>query len=310
MLDQILTEAFLEAVIRAMIPILLAAMGGLIAERSGVFQISLEGSILAGAFGAVAASYATGSSLVGVLAGGLAGILISLILAFGAVSRKADPIVLGIAINLFALGFTGFLLTQIFDIRGSFSDPAIVGLPDWRIPGLSSIPGVGSAFFELTALGYIAFLSVPVLWFVLFRTTVGLRLRGVGEHPTAARTLGVSVVRYRYGAVGFSGLMAGLGGAQLSLSNVVLFTDGMSAGRGWIAIVGVMLGRAHPVAVLGVVGLFGFSEAYGFRLQGNGLPSQITDALPFAVTIVALAVSRKRFAKLLNLAATPPEVGE
>jgi simple sugar transport system permease protein len=156
----------------------------------------------------------------------------------------------------------------------------------------------------MTVLGYLAFLAVPLIWYMLFRTPVGLRLRGVGEDPGAAITLGVNVDRYKYGAVLFSGMLAGLAGVQLSLSNVVLFTEGMSAGRGWIAIVAVMLGRAHPVGVLGIVGLFGFTEALGFRLQGNGLPSQLTEALPFVITLVALALSRKHFTKLLDLTAS------
>jgi len=301
MFDQLLDSAFLESVVRATIPILLAAIGGLLAERAGVFQISLEGSMVVGAFAGVAGSYWASSALVGVLLGALGGALVSLILAYGAVSRRADPIVLGIAINLLALGLTGYLLAQLFGVRGTFSDPRIVGLPDISIPLLSDIPLIGDAFFGMSVLGYVAFLSVPLVWYFLFRTPVGLRLRGVGEVPSASISLGVNVNRYKYGAVIASGMFAGLAGVQLSLSNVVLFAEGMSAGRGWIAVVAVMLGRAHPAGVLAVVGLFGFSEALGFRLQGNGMASQITEALPFVITLVALAFSRKHFAKLLGL---------
>lgn len=301
MLDQLVDSAFIESVVRATIPILLAAIGGLIAERAGVFQIALEGSMVVGAFAGVAGSYWVSSSLVGVLFGAIGGALVALILAYGAVNRRADPIVLGIAINLLALGLTGFLLAQLFDVRGTFSDPRIVGLSDIRIPLLSEIPLVGDALFGMTILGYLAFASVPVVWYMVFRTPVGLRLRGVGEDPSAAITLGVGVNRYKFSAVIASGLFAGLAGVQLSLSNVVLFAEGMSAGRGWIAVVAVMLGRAHPAGVLGVVALFGFSEALGFRLQGNGMASQITEALPFVITLLALALSRKHFAKLLDL---------
>lgn len=301
LLDQLLDGAFVESVVRATIPILLAALGGLVAERAGVFQITLEGSMVVGAFAGMAGSYWVSGAWLGILLGAIGGALVAAILAFGAVSRKADPIVLGIAINLLALGLTGFLLAQIFGARGSFTDPRVVGLSDITIPLLSDIPLIGEALFSMTVVGYLAFLSVPLIWYMLFRTPVGLRLRGVGEDPGAAVTLGVNVVRYKYGAVLFSGMLAGLAGVQLSLSNVTLFTEGMSAGRGWIAIVAVMLGRAHPAGVLGIVALFGFTEALGFRLQGNGLPSQLTEALPFVITLVALALSRKHFAKLLDL---------
>jgi general nucleoside transport system permease protein len=301
MFDQIFDASFVDAVVRAVVPILLAGLGGVLAERAGVFQISLEGSMVVGAFAAVAASYWTSSALIGVLAGGLFGASVAAVLAYGVVSRDAEPIVLGVALNLFAFGMTGFLLFQLFEVRGTFNSPEIVGLGDITIPWLSDIPVVGEALFVMSPLGYLAFLMVPLSWFLLFRTTVGLRLRGVGEDPSAARSLGVNVERFKYVAVIASGFFAGLGGVQLSLSNVRFFTEGMSAGRGWIAIVAIMLGRAHPVWVLGAVVLFGSTEALGFRLQGSGLPSQATEAMPFAITIVALVLARKRFAKLLNL---------
>jgi ABC-type uncharacterized transport system permease subunit len=301
MFDQLFDAAFLESVVRATIPIFLAAIGGLIAERAGVFQIALEGLMLTGAFSAMAVSFWASSSFAGVVMGGVAGVVLSLILAYGVVDRRADPIVLGIAINLFVLGLTGFLLAQLFDVRGTFSDPRIIGLSKLRIPLLSSLPLVGDAFFNTTALGYLALLLAPLTWFVLFRTPIGLRLRGVGERPGAAVTYGVSSRRYKYVAVALSGLFAGLAGAQLALGNVVLFSEGMTSGRGWIAVVAVMLGRANPFGVLGVVTLFGLAEALGFRLQGNGLPVQITDALPFVITIVVLVVARKRFSGLLDL---------
>ncbi len=302
MLDQLLDGAFIESVVRATIPILLAAMGGLVAERSGIFQISLEGSMVVGAFAGVAGSYWASSAFVGVVFGAIGGGLVALILAYGSVNRRAEPIVLGIAINLLALGLTGFLLAELFGVRGTFSDPQIVGLSKVQIPLLNEIPLIGDALFGMTALGYLAFASVPAIWYMLFRTPMGLRLRGVGEDPAAAITLGVNVDRYQFLAVIFSGVFAGLAGVQLSLSNVVLFAEGMSAGRSWIAVVAVMLGRAHPFGVLGVVAIFGFSEALGFRLQGNGMASQITEALPFVITLVALALSRKHFTKLLDLA--------
>lgn len=302
MFDQLVDAALLDSVIRASVPILLAALGGLICERAGVFQISLEGMMLIGAFTAVSVSYASGNAYLGVLGAMLCGAVTSLLLAVGNISRRGDPIVIGVAINLFAVGLTGFLLPQLFNgVRGVFRDPAIEGLDRIKIPLLSDMPIVGDAFFRLTIPGYLAFLLVPTIWVVLYRSPLGLRLRGVGERRVAAQTRGVPVTRYQYAAVVVSGLLAGLAGAQLALGNVVQFAENMSAGRGWIAVVAVLLGRAHPVAVLAACLLFGTAEGLGFRLQGNGMAVQITDALPWVVTLVALIFARRRFSRLIDL---------
>ena len=303
MFDQLFDAALVDSIIRASIPILLAALGGLICERAGVFQISLEGMMLLGSFSGVAVAYGSGNAYLGVLAAMTAGALTSLLLAFGNVSRGGDPIVIGVAINLFAVGLTGFLLPQFFDVRGVFRDPAIPGLGRFRIPLLSRLPIVGDSLFATTIPGYLAFVSVPLVWVLLFRTPIGLRLRGVGERRIAAQTLGVPVVGVQYAAVVFSGAMAGLAGAQLALGNVVQFAENMTAGRGWIAVVAVLFGRAHPYGVLGACLLFGSAEAVGFRLQGNGLAVQITDALPWVITLVALVVARRRFVRLNDLTA-------
>jgi general nucleoside transport system permease protein len=296
----IIDVALVDSVVRALIPVMLAALGGMICERAGVFQISLEGLMLVGAFAAVAGSFFSGSATVGVLVAVAAGAALSLVLAFGTVSRQGDPIVLGVAINLLALGLTSFLITQLFGVRGTFQDPGIAGMGRIAVPLLSDIPIIGSLFRQ-TVVGFIALLSVPLLWVVLFRTASGTRLRGVGERPQAAQTLGVDPIRTKYLAVAASGVMCGLAGAQLSLGNVLQFSENMSSGRGWIAVVAVMLGRAHPVGVLGASLLFATAEGIGFRLQGQGLASQITDALPFVVTLVALAFARRHFRRVLDL---------
>lgn len=304
MLAQLVDMSLWESVVRALIPVLLAAIGGLICERAGVFQISLEGMMLAGAFAAVAAAHVTGSALAAAAAAAVAGVLLSLVLAFGAVSRGGNAIVLGVAINILAVGLTSFLLPQLFGVRGSFQPEGGVRILRIAIPGLSDLPFIGPVLFNLSILGYAALLLVPATWLFLFRTQLGLRLRGVGERPLAAETLGVSSTVYRYAAVVASGVLAGLAGAQLALGNVGVFTEGISSGRGWIAVVAVMLGRAHPFGVLAACLLFGFTEALGFRLQGQGYPVQITDALPFVVTLVALVIARKRFRRLLDLTAS------
>lgn len=289
-------QDLVASVLRSLIPILLAALGGMLAERVGIFNIGLEGMILVGAFAGVAASFFTHNWIVGTLVAMVSGALFSLILGYGAVYRKGDPIVLAIAMNILAVGMTSFLIVAVFGVQGVFQDPGIDGIPIWRIPFLADIPWIG-ALFALTPLGYLALILVPVLWVVLFRTPLGLRLRGVGERPLAAATMGVKPQHYQLGAVIASGALAGLGGAQLALGNVVQFTENMSAGRGWIAVVAVMLARAHPVGVLGAALLFGFADAIGFRLQSFGLPQQLTDAGPYVLTLVVLILVSKRFRK-------------
>lgn len=277
------------SVLRSLIPILLAALGGMICERVGIFNIALEGMILIGAFSAVAGSYFTGNWFVGVIAGALAGAVFSLILGFGSIYRGGDPIVLAIAMNLLALGITSFLIYSVFGVQGVFKDDKISGIPTWKIPYISDIPYLGQ-LFSLSPVGYFALLLVPAIWVVLFKTPLGLRLRGVGERPLAAATLGINPRSYQLGTVIVSGALAGLGGAQLAIGNVQQFGENMSAGRGWIAVVAVMLARAHPVGVLGAALLFGFTDAFGFRLQSLGLPQQLTDAIPYVVTLVALII--------------------
>ncbi|GAB3118487.1 ABC transporter permease [Glaciibacter psychrotolerans] len=295
--SSLIDAALIESVVRAMIPILLAALAGLICERAGIFNIALEGLMLVGAFGAVAGSFFAGNALVGVIVAILVSMAFSMILSFGTITRKADPIVLGVAMNILAVGVTSFLMVAFFHVQGVFQSPDIKGLPTYPIPFLSEIPWIGPAVFNLTLLGYLALILVPVISVVLFRSPLGMRLRGVGERPLAAKTLGISPTRYQYGAVLVAGALTGLAGAQLALGNVVQFAENMSAGRGWIAVVAVMLARANPWATLGACVLFGFAEAIGFRLQGNGFPAQITDAAPYVVTLIALLFASRSFRK-------------
>ncbi|MBT1018728.1 ABC transporter permease [Canibacter sp. lx-72] len=300
-LAHLFDQDLVASVLRSLIPILLAALGGMLCSRVGIFNIGLEGIILIGAFGAVAGSYFTTNGIVGVLVGMVSGALFSLILGYGSIYRGGDPIVLAIAMNLLAIGITSFLIYSVFGVQGVFKHADIIGIPTWKIPLLSDIPYLGQ-LFSLSPLGYLALILVPVIWVVLFRSPLGLRLRGVGERPLAAATLGISPQRYQLSTVVVSGALAGLGGAQLAIGNVQQFSENMSAGRGWIAVVAVMLAHSHPVGVLGAALLFGFTDAFGFRLQSFGLPQQLTDSIPYVVTLVALVamsvrLRRKRFAE-------------
>jgi general nucleoside transport system permease protein len=269
--------SLISSALTALTPILFAALAGALSQRAGVFNISLEGTMLIGCFGAVAGSWYTGSAWIGVLTAVIAASAYSLILAIGTVTFDADPIVIGVAVNLLAVGLTSFLIRTVFGTKGSFSDPALQGLPP--------------ILWDHSALVYLSWLAVPGMAILLYRHPWGLRLRGVGEKPSAATSLGVSVTRYRYWVIIAGGALCGLGGAQLALGSVTLFAENMTAGRGWIAVVAVMLGRAAPAGVLLAAWLFGLAEALGFRLQGLGLPQQATDAAPYLVTLVALFVS-------------------
>ena len=279
-------------------PILLAALGGLLCERAGVFNIALEGLMLTGALAAVVGSYHAGS-LAGVAAALLAGAAMASLLAIFAVGLRGDEIVVGIAINLLASGLTVFLLRAWFGVKGAFQDPRIEGLAVIRPPLVDRIPVLGGLLSGHSWLIYLAAILVAALWLGLFYHPWGLRLRGVGEHPEAAETLGIRGRSVRAAAVVLSGMLCGLAGAQLSLGNVTLFVEGMSAGRGWIAVVAVLIGRAHPVGVAVASLVFGCTDSLGFRLQGREIPSQFTAMLPYVVTLIGLAIvnSRRQRAK-------------
>jgi simple sugar transport system permease protein len=246
--------------------------------------------MLTGAFAAVVGSFYTGSAVGGVLTAILAGVALAAIFGGFAITLRGDMIVLGIAINLLAAGLTVFLLRTIFGVKGAFQDPSIQGLGKIDLPGLAALPILGPLLSGHSWVIYLSWLLVLGMQLLLFRHALGLRMRGVGEHPEAAATLGVNVTALRYLAVLLSGALCGLAGAQLSLGNVTLFVENMSAGRGWIAVVAVMFGRAHPLGVLAASLLFGLADSLGFRLQGLQMPSQFTGMVPYVVTLVSLFI--------------------
>jgi general nucleoside transport system permease protein len=305
-----ITPFLVASAVQAITPILLAGLAGAISGQAGVFNMALEGQMLVGAFAAIAGSYFFGGAFAGVLAAVAAVAVFSLILAYGATVFRGDPVVICIGMNLLASGLTAYLLRQVFGVSGTFSDPAVVGLAKIRIAAIQAIPVLGWGFGRQTALTWLAWALVAVVSIVLFLTPVGLRLRGVGEQADAAETLGVNVRAYRVAAVTVAGGLCGLAGAQLSLGAVTLFTEDMSAGRGWIAVVAVMLGRNNPLYAAAACVLFGFADAFSIRLQSAGLPNQLTDIAPYVVTLAALIIShrRRRRARLpsTDLAAAAP----
>ena len=281
-------ESFLEATVRTATPLALAALGETVTERAGVINIGLEGAVIAGAFGALVGASAAGLGGGWALAAA-AGLATAALFALFAVVLRADQIITGTAVTLLALGLTGALYRTMFGASGAaLSIPTAGAL---ALPGLAALPVVGGAFFAQPAITYAVYLLVPLLWLWLYRTGAGLGLRAVGEQPAAALAAGVRPARQQLLAVLFGGAMGGLAGGTLVLAQVGTFAEGMSAGRGFIAIAIVALGRWHPAGVAVAALLFGGATAlqYVFQAMGWDLPYQIFLALPYVVTLFALA---------------------
>ncbi|MEW6636204.1 MAG: ABC transporter permease [Actinomycetota bacterium] len=277
----------LASTIRNATPLVFAALGGLFSERSGVVNIALEGLMLISAFAGVVGAWASGSAFVGLLAAMGAGLFFALIHALMTITFEADQIISGTAINLLALGGTGFLMVVIFGSGGT--SPRVEGFKEVPIPLLSQIPVIGQSLFNQSLLVYLMYLLVPVTWFVVFRTPFGLRLRATGEVPEAVDTAGVSVARMRYYGVALSGVLASFGGVYLSMGILSAFTEGMTSGRGFIALAALIFGRWNPIGAFGAALLFGLGLAITFRVSGETIPREFIQMLPYVLTIVALA---------------------
>lgn len=290
MLDFLFDPAFLASVPRFLTPLLLAGLGGAICERAGVFNIGLEGMMLTGAFAAVVGAYFAGSPYIGALAAALAGVAMGVIFAEFNLRRGGDAIVVSIAINLLAVGLTTFLLRVIFDVSGTFNSPDIAGFRPVHIPGLAGVPVLGPLFDGQSPLFYFSLVLVAFIHVFFARHRLGLRIRAAGENPAALRAGGVNPNQVRLMALMLCGALCGLAGAQLSISNVNLFVENMSAGRGWIAIVAVLLTRGRPWPLFFIILLFAIVDSLSFRVQGLGMPQQFTDMMPYLATLVVLTV--------------------
>jgi len=281
-------SALFAAMLRYATPLIFASLGGLFSERSGVVNIALEGMLLTGAFFAVLGADLTSSWFLGVLIGMAAGGALALIHAVFSVSLRADQIVSGTALNFLAFGLTSYLYLNRYGAQGTPTDlPAV---PDVKLPLIEDIPFFGDIFGQLNLLIWAGLALVVVTWVVVFRTPPGLRLRSVGENPLAAETAGLPVVRTRYLAVVTSGVLAGAGGAYLSIGFVHSFSENMTVGKGFIALAALIFGRWRPGGALAAALLFGFSTALAQRLPVFS-PSAATlfQALPYVLTLVAVA---------------------
>jgi simple sugar transport system permease protein len=282
-------EAFLTSTMSMATPIMLAALGELIVEESGIINVGIEGAMLAGAFFALAATYFSGSIALGLGAGMLAAVAIDAIFAMLVVNLAANQVVTGTALNILALGVTGVFYRKLFGVTGK----AFMVTPVAKIPlgPLARIPVLGPVLFDQNALVYFTFILIPIFWYVISRTRYGLRLRAAGERPEAADALGLGVYRIRWEALIVAGVLTGLAGAYLTLAYANTFVENISAGRGFVALSVVILGRWNPWGLAAASVLFGAAMAVQFGLQALGtvVPYQLFLALPYALTLVVLA---------------------
>ncbi|MFV0452745.1 MAG: ABC transporter permease [Propioniciclava sp.] len=281
-------------------PLIFGALAGVLCENSGVVNVSIEGEFLVAAFTAATVGSVTGSVTAALIAGMLAGMAMAALLALFAVKYLVDQVVLGVVLNLLASGITGFLFDQLVQPNSGTLNRAPL-LARIEIPGLSQIPLLGPVLFNQTALVYLAILSVALVWFGLYRTRWGLRVRAVGEHPEAADTVGINVRRVRWQAVLTGGLFAGLGGTFFTVGSTGGFIKDITVGNGFIALAALIMGRWHPIRAALMALFFGFVTQLASQLQTlkTPMPSQFLLLLPYIATIIAVAglIGRSRAPK-------------
>jgi len=282
------SSALYAAAIRLALPAFLAALGEVFAERGGLVNVGLEAMMLFGAFGGVLGSFWTGSPILGALIGLLSAMAVAAVQAAVAINFGGDQIVSGIALNIVALGATSFLTRTVW-MGGQV--PQVKGFSTITVPVLSEIPWLGPVLFKQNPIVYLAAILAVVAWFLVTRTEWGLRLRACGEDPRAADSLGISVMGMRWQSMLICGALAGLGGVFLSLGELFTFTDGMSGGRGFIALAVVIIARWSPLRAVWAALLFGACEAIAFRVQATSinLPYELLLALPYIATLLVYA---------------------
>jgi ABC-type uncharacterized transport system permease subunit len=288
-LEQVFTADLIASMLVFATPLTFAALGGMFSERSGVINIGLEGMMLMGAFWGVYGADKTNSWALGVLIAMLSGGLMAVVHAFFAIHLRADQIVGGTAVNFLALGITGYFFVQLYHGQNVRSN--IPTIPDVKIPYVKDWSFLGPAVGHLNLMIWIAFAFVILSYVVLFKSSIGLRIRACGEHPRAADTVGINVYAVRYSAVIVSGMLAALGGAYLSIGfGGGSFTENMTAGRGFIALAAMIFGNWRPFGAFGAALLFGFSTALAYRLPVySGSAATLFQALPYVLTLIAVA---------------------
>jgi len=279
-----------NSTIRMMTPILFVGLGSSLCNRVFIFNIGLEGTMLTGAFAAIVANYYTGSIFISLLAAMISAMIVSWIAGIFMVKFKGAMLVVGVSINMLISGLTTFLMQIIFGVKGAYVSTDLVPLHKIDVSMLKQWPILQTMFGSLTYLDFFAFILAIILYFFLFRTVTGFRMRSVGINKVAAQSLGINADRLQIGTVAFSGLLSGIGGCLLTMGGVTMFAQNITAGRGYIAMAAATLGAAHPLGVVAGSAFFGFAQSMANMLQNSSISSQLTMALPYLATILALAI--------------------
>jgi ABC-type uncharacterized transport system permease subunit len=288
--EVLFTPSSLQAALRIATPLLLAALGGAFTHHSGIFNIALEGMMLVGSFASVTVSYYTSNWALGVMAGVLVGLGFGLLYGLFTVTLKADFIVIGVALNLLALGLTTYLLRALFQVKAGLQSPRIQPIPDIHLPFLQHLGVVGAVLNNQSLFTYLSWILVVLLWLWIYHTPFGLHLRAAGEHPEALDTAGISVHKIRYIASMLCGALCALAGAHLALGYLNQYVINISSGRGFIALAAVIFGNGNPVSLLFVSLLFGLADSLSIRFQGLGVPGYFALMVPYTATILALVI--------------------
>ena len=289
-LELVFSASFGFSVLRLTTPILLAALASVISERAGVGNITMEGTMLISAFTGVVVSAYTGSAWLGFAAGIAAGAISGYLLSYIIFKLQVNDILAGIAINLLGSGGTVFFLFALTGVRGISTSLSSKVMPSVDIPFIKDIPVLGEIISGHNIVTYLSFVMVILVWFILFRTPLGLRIRSVGENPDAAKSVGVNVYRTKSIALTIAGVLSGMGGVYMSMGYVSWFAKDLTAGRGWIGIAAAAMSGQHPVGAAVASLFFGVADATANTLQTINLPSQLVLMIPYVVTLLAMCV--------------------
>lgn len=296
----IFSPDFVFSILRLSTPIIFAGLAALITDRAGVMNIGLEGIMLSSALLGVIGSAFTQSALIGLTCAIATGVLMGSIMAYFSLKLKTDIILTGIAINLLSSGGTVFLLYSVAKDKGMSTSLASLTMPVVQIPIIQSIPILGPMISGHNVLTYLAFILVGVVWLLLYKTSLGLKIRVVGENPDAAESVGINVKKIQYTALAISGALAAMGGAYMSMGYMDKFARDMTAGRGFIALAAEALGRGTPVGTLAASLVFGAADALGSNLQVLDIPVQFIQMMPYLFTIIGLIIYSRAKVKQIN----------
>ncbi|MFC4403509.1 ABC transporter permease [Gracilibacillus xinjiangensis] len=293
-MDSLFDLSLINSTLRMMAPLLLAGLGGAICSRVGVFNVGLDGLMLMGAFLGIAANVFTNNVWLAILIAVIGTTIFSALYGYMVIDLQANMIVTGIAINFLSIGMTTFALRTIFNVQGAYYSNEMQGLPTWEIPVIGNIPFIGNLLSGQTPIVYLGVVCTISMYIFFKKSVSGSHFDAVGINPVAAKSQGIKVKRIQYQAVLISGVLCALAGAQLSLGQVTMFSENMTAGRGFIALVATMLGQSNPIGVFLSSGLFGFTEAISIRLQGLNIPTNFTLMLPYVITILAMFIFKDK----------------